>query len=176
MKKIFKNPFFMFILGAIICGSVGVIATGLTAKEIEFESNENWNANTVEQALNDLYALKIPSNYSESERIVGKWIDNRPIYSKVLTLNVSNNTNYTFNAKNYLSADIDAIINAVGYSVVDSGKTIANFPCYYTSAAFLSEWMNYTDKTVHIISGSQYATATHYINFTYTKTTDQGTN
>ena len=97
MKKVFKNPFFMFILGAVICGSVGVIANGLTAKEIEFESNENWEANTVEQALNDLYALKIPSNYSTDEKIVGKWIDGKPIYQKTISISsvtIANN-NYT---------------------------------------------------------------------------------
>ena len=152
------------IIGILLAGSIGTYAAiKLSSSEISYKDT------TVEQTLNSLYISKTTDNYSEEEKVVGTWIDGRPIYSKLLTLNISNNTNYTFDAKELLAPDIDAIVNAVGYSLVDNGATIANFPCYYTSVAFLSEWMNYDTKLVHIIAGTQYKTAIHYLNFTYTK-------
>ena len=50
MKKILKNPIFMFILGAIIFSSVTVIASSLSAKDITYKENK-----TVENALDELY-------------------------------------------------------------------------------------------------------------------------
>ena len=58
MKKIIKNPIFMFILGAIIFGSIGVAASQIFAKDIYFEPKEGWTLeeNTVEAAIDDLYS------------------------------------------------------------------------------------------------------------------------
>lgn len=66
----------MFILGALVCGSVGVVVanTILSSKDVTFTSGNSWQANNVHDALNDLYAAKVPYVYSENEKIVGKYI------------------------------------------------------------------------------------------------------
>ena len=47
-----------FILGAIIFGSIGVYASTLMAKDVEFSSSkENWQAGNVGEALDDLYCM-----------------------------------------------------------------------------------------------------------------------
>ena len=111
-------------------------------------------------------------NYSLEEQVIGKWIDGKNIYRKTIKIDVNNNTNYTFDAKSILSTNIGSIINTYGYSVVDGGGTYASFPCYYTEKAHLSSFMDIQTGKIHIYSGEQYKTATHYLTFEYTKTTD----
>ena len=112
------------------------------------------------------------NKYSEEEKIIGTWTNGKKIYRKNITINVKNSSNYTFDAKKILDSNIDSILKTYGYSLVDNGLTYANFPCYYTNEAYLGSWCTTSDKTVHIVSGSQYTTATHYLTFEYTKSTD----
>lgn len=56
MKKIFKNPIFMFVLGLIIAGVGGVVAVNINANNVEYTSvDENWNVSSVNEAIDDLY-------------------------------------------------------------------------------------------------------------------------
>ena len=55
MKKILKNPVFMFVLGSIVFGTIGVVATStITANQITYGNS------TVESAINDLYTKAKP--------------------------------------------------------------------------------------------------------------------
>lgn len=67
MKKIFKNPFFTFILGSLIFGGIGVVyAYSIFANDIGFEpNNSSWNVSNVKDALDDLYKLKSGSQVYE---------------------------------------------------------------------------------------------------------------
>lgn len=57
MKKLIKNPLFTFILGAIICGTTGVIASNLMASNIAYTpKDKTWKVTNVEAAINDLYS------------------------------------------------------------------------------------------------------------------------
>ena len=49
MKKVIKNPLLTFIFGAIIFGSIGVLASNILASQVTY------NNTTVDLALNDLY-------------------------------------------------------------------------------------------------------------------------
>ena len=111
-------------------------------------------------------------NYSLEEQVIGKWIDGKNIYRKTIKIEVNNNTNYTFDAKSILSTNIGTIINSYGYSVVDGGLTYASFPCYYSERTRLSSFMDIPTGKIYIRAGENYKTATHYLTFEYTKTTD----
>ena len=52
-----KSNVFSFILGAVIFGSIGVLATSsILASNISFEPTDTeWNVSTVQEAINDLY-------------------------------------------------------------------------------------------------------------------------
>lgn len=53
-KKIIKIS--LFVIFSLFIFTSGVVAAKLTAKDIEFTStNEEWNVNNVEDAMNDLY-------------------------------------------------------------------------------------------------------------------------
>ena len=56
MKKIMKSRFFAFMLGAIIfSGITGVAAASILASSISYSPSDNsWNVNNVESALDDL--------------------------------------------------------------------------------------------------------------------------
>ena len=57
MKKIIKNPIFIFILSAIIFGSMGVaLAATILAKDVSYTpSNTNWKVDNVGDAIDELY-------------------------------------------------------------------------------------------------------------------------
>ena len=56
MKKLFKNPIFMFILGFVIAISITtVFAFDFSANNVGFSPTEtNWNVDNVKSALDDL--------------------------------------------------------------------------------------------------------------------------
>lgn len=56
MKRLFKNPIFVFLLGIIVAESINVIADTLSASEIDYRDTK------VDQALDTLYQR---SNYTE---------------------------------------------------------------------------------------------------------------
>jgi len=69
MKKITKQNIFFFILGLIIAGSVAVVAVNLTASTISFEpDDDDWEVETVQEALNDLYTEK-ETDFSKLELV-----------------------------------------------------------------------------------------------------------
>ena len=61
--KLNKEIILTFIITAIIFSSIGVLAVSLTAKEIGFTStNEGWEVDNVEDAMNDLYEIGIEAS------------------------------------------------------------------------------------------------------------------
>lgn len=56
MKRIYKNPIFTFIIGGVLFGTLGVLASNIDPENIRFRSKTStWNATTVDEALDDLY-------------------------------------------------------------------------------------------------------------------------
>ena len=170
MKKIFKNPFFTFILGAIICGSVGVIAKGLTAREIEFESSNSWTANTVEQALDDLYAARVPYNYSTEEKVVGKWIDNKTLYQK--TVPCTANFTVGYHIFSTTVPDIDTVYEIRGV-MVSRGTNANDYSTGLVEAHGASQMVNtYFQRStneIRIYNTVDYGNGTAYVTIVYTK-------
>lgn len=62
-------------------------------------------------------------DYSEEEIVVGKWIDGKPVYRKVIEFNSVNNTGVEYKHKHNIS-DIDNIIDYSGYLIESSGNSI----------------------------------------------------
>jgi len=57
MKRMIKNPIFMFILGAVLFSSItGVAAATFLASDISYTPKDtNWNVNNVKDAIDELY-------------------------------------------------------------------------------------------------------------------------
>lgn len=101
--------------------------------------------------------IKLLKVYSTEERMVGTWIDNKPIYEKTIDLEnpvvVTQNTETTiFSTANY---NIDTLVNAI---IKPSKGAIANEMCYVDNNAFKVNFhQTWSVKTVTMF---------------YTKTTD----
>ena len=165
MKKIFNNPIFMFVLGALVCGCVGTVAANaiLSSEDITFTSGNNWQAANVHDALDDLYAARVPSNYSTEERVIGKWIDNKPLYQKVVPLSLSGNFSRGWNNNvAFLAENIDTVVSLT----LNSKRTNYSMLFYSVSnSGYLSLYQETTDT---------YGKPAFAI-IKFTKTTDSGT-
>lgn len=110
--------------------------------------------------------------YSLEERIVGRWIDGRPVYQKTLILNriTVNSTSLSSVAipTALIPADMDNILRYNGHFVRRSDNLKAMMPSHYLSVS--------CDKNRWILLYSNFSgTIDGYLTIRYTKTTDQPT-
>ena len=111
------------------------------------------------------------NTYSTTEQEVGTWIDNKPIYRKVISFTSTTSPyRYTHNISN-----IDKIVNFYGYNNRASDPATSRplqayntaYPSYYASVDSISR------TTVEVFAGDSIkASITWYIVIEYTKTTD----
>ena len=104
------------------------------------------------------------NNYSTSEKVIGKWVDGKPIYQKTIRFSFSYGTNsYNIATLN----NIDTMINLTGYINEDGTYfNINNFNCrlQYISSTGLLQW--------RAISSSTWGASVCQATIQYTKTTD----
>ena len=171
--KIIKNPIFTFILGALICGTTGVVASTLMASNVAYTPKDStWGVNNVEAAIDSLKLSKTSDNYSTEEKVIGTWIDGKPLYQK--TVVIPNNVDFTNNKEfdvGIVNGDMSMIL--LSY-YIDGG---VSYPLYYSqsSGANLSIGMNQSNHKLRIKTDNNFsANASRKIVATiqYTKTTD----
>ena len=65
------------IVSVIISSSITALAA------IKFQANEiGYNTTSVADALDSLYQTQFSDNYSTEERVIGKWVNGKPLYQK----------------------------------------------------------------------------------------------
>ena len=106
--------------------------------------------------------------YSTEEKIVGKWIDGKTIYEKVI------NSGYLQNASsisiNVLNLNIDSIIQLKGMTFTDD-KT--NFrPITLGTSDNNAIRIDFTNNNIRIFTWSNWSKYNSFIIIQYTKTTD----
>ena len=105
--------------------------------------------------------------YSGTERLIGKWINNEPLYIKTITKSTSGGTNNI--AKSDISNNLDKIIDIRGTTLQSSGNYSNLF--YYNSATDMCfVYYSYTSSNLVIKCGSSYGFGTAYVTILYTKT------
>lgn len=124
------------------------------------------------------YAIDILINrsvYSEQEKLVGKWLDGKPIYQKTIIfqpeINVENPVIDTS------ALNVDKIIKIEGSMLTDGGNSYISIPAYYNNnnTAYNSVYYNVSSKQVNLRLGAQYYRYSNnvaYITLQYTKTTN----
>ena len=176
MKKIISNPIFTFILGALICGTTGVIASTLMASNISYTPKDSsWGVNNVEAAIDSLKLSKTSDNYSTEEQVVGTWIDGKPLYQK--TFEIAS----TVAGENTISTqglDIDHVLSIWGtiYGVNNSNEFDYQINSNLaTNAEENISWYRKTAQQVVIQINSttkNQVGRTAVVTIQYTKTTD----
>ena len=170
MKRIIKNNLLGFILGIIISG-VTAYAVSNAAKDITFKAgNTNWKVGNVADALDSLYISRANNDYSIDEKVVGKWIDGKPLYQKVF-LNVSFDTELLTNIDTVIEFRVSAhgTGSDIDYHDIGDGFSADSSKLYKLNDGVLTfaSWSNN--------SGGMSKDA-DFIIIQYTKTTDSATN
>ena len=85
-----------FVIGSLLFGGIGIVsAYSILSSNVSFTpNNKNWKVSNVEQAIDSLYMSKTSDDYSTDEKIVGTWVDGKPIYQKVYTNVYTGSFNY----------------------------------------------------------------------------------
>ena len=116
----------------------------------------------------DAYINEYCDYYDTNERIIGRWVDGKPLYRKsyeATTPSASNSPTVLFTYSSDMEIqDIDGCILALNENIP------VNF--YYTTY-YISCWSNYKNKQIKMYVGnSTYTSRPAIITILYTKTTD----
>lgn len=146
---------------------IKAIKSDTTLAEIEnsLASDSTINAPSI-HAVNELV------NYSATEKIVGKWIDNKPAYKKViLTTTPAEKTN----AEIYdcTNENIDTLIKCDSLIISSVLGDTLNGNYYYSATNNCCVFYNSVTKKINMqLNSDTYHSETCYIFLEYTKTTD----
>lgn len=163
MKKVM-----LVLLGVVLGCTTCVIASNLMASNISYTPKDtSWGVNTVEAAIDSLKLSKTSDNYSTEEKVVGTWIDGKPIYQKTV-LNFAIGT--------VILSDVDTIVE---YDLLYKGANSSNYYLNsqgWSSESFIGVALNNGNISINKV-GSAYSSGNMlHGTFKYTKTTDQATN
>lgn len=110
--------------------------------------------------------------YSTDEIIVGRWIDNKPIYRKIFTINAwPNATQVNMDIPDI--SNVDKILTVKG--MMQNSVEAFTVPFYYNSSAFDSILVMIANNTIYAIRLKTNNNRSGYSGFAlleYTKTTD----
>lgn len=107
-----------------------------------------------------------PIIYSDNERMIGIWRDNKPLYQKTLTFVGNINANTTNNFANVSALNIDTFVSGLGNGY-ESGWGWEQLPANLTRIHY-----NPTSGYIELVTGAIAISGTTYITIQYTKTTD----
>lgn len=118
----------------------------------------------VEENINELEKREI---YSTEEQVIGKWIDGKPLYRKVI--NCGSLPNNTQKIIQHNIENIDFIISCLGYAMTSTGSGVA-LPSYN---GIININLYATTQQIGIITtGDRSSFVKSYVVLEYTKTTD----
>lgn len=173
-KKILRD-ITMFLIGGLIFGSIGtVFALTYRASDVTYTPIDNtWNVTTVGQAINDLALSKTSDNYSTEERVVGTWIDGKPLYQKTIIYeDVNGIGNGTVIGTLPITSEKD-IVNMSGVSFQKNATAIylpaVGNPYWYSGISLNSKGELYIESNVNYLTLIK-------VTIQYIKTTDTTTN
>lgn len=108
------------------------------------------------------------------EKIVGIWIDGKPIYRKII--NTGALPNKTSKTVNHNINNIDFITNYYGMAYRDTDKTFIKLPFVQSAQSLDFQVAVFIDKKIVslVTASDRSGFATSYLIIEYTKTTDQG--
>ena len=121
---------------------------------------------TVYGLIQGTESIFTPIIYSDNERMIGIWRDNKPLYQKTLTYVGTLNPNTATNFANVSALDIDTFVSGLGNGY-ESGWGWEQLP----TSTFRVHY-NTNNGYLEAITGQISISGTVYITIQYTKTTD----
>ena len=103
--------------------------------------------------------------YSTDEKMIGQWVDGKPIYQKTFVGNAVPSDTTVF------VSNVDTVVNAWGIQVYSSSNSAFYFP--YVDGNLIVRWQLSSNNISFMHRGSDTTALTNYrYTFQYTKTTD----
>ena len=140
-------------------------SAGVSASVIQEDGTPNetdvYSSEAVEAKIEDRHT------YSTTEKRIGTWIDDKPIYRKVITINLTT----TMGEQDVSSLNIDKVIHLEGISQ-DTDPITSNY--YWTEDDKFRAFYFPVNTRIRVQIGSSYPVrpCTVYVILEYTKTTD----
>lgn len=115
---------------------------------------------------NNFNELDNKHNYSTTEKVIGKWVDNKPIYQVVLT--------GTINDSSILLQNVDTLVNAYGTVYMNGNTRPINYYELYNNLQYFWNLRLNSNKLYMacVVAGQPYNPTNCNITLEYTKTTD----
>ena len=157
----------MIITAIVSIGGTVLAESALNANQI------NYNNTTVADALDGMYRINsFQTNYSTDEKVVGTWIDGRPLYQITIT---PTSPSSTIASKIYENNEIDFMVSFDGY-LTHNGTSIQGaqpLNWIYSTSRYTSTWWDNSSKALYMVCSSSYEQNKGLtITIQYTKTTD----
>lgn len=113
-----------------------------------------------------------PECYSTEERVVGCWVDGKPLYAKTIDFGYCPNNSTKEVAHNISNIDKIVFLNGIGNRVVNYALNSVPIPMAHRSdmGSNIQIWAGYT--SVSIATASDASNRYAYVTMYYTKTTD----
>ncbi len=148
-------------------GSTVKLANDLYLETSSIVHNKEINLETY---LNNLETLINEGTvYSTKERVIGKWLDGKPIYRKVINWGALPDNNASLKPHNI--SNIDNIIKVFGWSYRQSDNTFLPLPHVAFNNTAVTLYASKTGITI-VTYTSRSAFSKTYVVLEYTKTTD----
>ena len=159
-----------FTLGAMVFAGIGAFAA------IQVQANQiGYNNTTVADALDGMYRINgFQTDYSETEKVVGKWIDGKPLYQKTWDFDTaySNNANPQTLVSNFISTyNIDKIIDINGIFRTENGQSIQT-----SNGVGSRSYIGIVDGNLSLYISGSGSSWYPIVSVQYTKTTDTASN
>ena len=142
----------------------------MNKQKIDLENNKILRSDNIchnNQSLKDY--LDKGTVYSNEEQKIGKWIDKKPIYQKVVQFEIGDNSN-KFVPYNISNVDNIWIDESASYIMGDSETLPINW--YYATSDWCRVWANKNSGEIRFRSPSTLGARIGYVCLRYTKTTD----
>ncbi len=164
------------------------LTTNANTTGLNFNSSNNWSPATntshyTSRPTNTsvLYCIKYETTYfmkiegkdvySTKERMIGYWIDSKPLYKKTIPMEITN-VNGIAISKDITSLAINDLISITGSTKSTENITVIIPHVNPVSGAKFIAYLNGAYLKVEAALGSAYLGSTAYITIEYTKTTD----
>lgn len=131
------------------------------------EINKDLYISSIDVKLEDL-----PEVYTTTERKIGIWLNNKPIYQKTFVFtDPGSNGQYYYAFSNYVSNNIDEVIDMDGFFVLDNGAYRKLGGSEFPSGSEISRVFS-TGSSLSYQRTAWDGSKTVYATVKYTKTTD----
>lgn len=115
--------------------------------------------------------------YSTEEQVIGKWIDGKPLYRKVVTVTTPTANGNNIPIMDLTSLNIERTISIIGS--LNTDNAINTVPYYVNSNTYIFFYIGGPGNTkpgwLNVSLGPSYVNKEVFVVLEYTKTTDQAT-